>query len=604
MSVVREFFRKLGERLSPFFSRVLSKLKLFFFPPADAPRWQRLLPYGVLGLLTFILLTAGAYGWEYTNSPVFCGETCHTMPPEFAAYQVSPHARVACVDCHIGQGFIATRITRKAGDLKHVIKTVFSSYEYPIFAGDLRPARETCELCHYPAKFSDDSLRQIVHYANDEANTMSSIYLALRTGGGSERQGLGRGIHWHIENEVWFAAADELQQDIPYIRVVNADGTEEVYTALDSPLSEEELAGLEQVRMDCLTCHNRISHNIRPPGEAVDLALSRRQIDSSIPFIRFAAVSVLSGYYPTDAQAHEAIRNLSNYYAENYPDYYAEHADSIEQAVETVLAIYDDSVFRDQQVNWQTHPNNIGHKEWPGCFRCHDGQHVNEAGQAIRLECNLCHSIPEVAIAGVLEPVLPLATGIQPESHFSSHWINLHRFSFDQTCQACHTVTNPGGTDNSSFCSNSACHGTAWEFAALDAPGLSAIIQAEMPEPAATPEPAAMPVAPAGEEAGVPLPEPAATPTPIADPTFTRDVLPLFQAKCTACHSEAIATGGLVLDSYNGTMTGGARGPVILPGDPEDSRLVEVQRGGHFAKLDEAALELVIRWIRNGAPEN
>ena len=135
--------------------RIIQKIKSFFFPPSDSPRWVRLLPYAVLGVLTFILLTGAAYAWEYTNSPPFCGETCHTMPPEFTAYLTSPHARIDCVDCHIGKGFIATRITRKAGDAKHIISLASQDYDFPIRADDLRPARETCELCHFHPKLPD-----------------------------------------------------------------------------------------------------------------------------------------------------------------------------------------------------------------------------------------------------------------------------------------------------------------------------------------------------------------------------------------------------------------------------------------------------------------
>src|SRR5512144_2911386 len=151
--------------------RVKNWLSNFFFPPAGTPTWLKVLPYAVLGVLTILLLTGSAYAWDYTNSPAFCGTTCHTMPPEYTAYQVSPHARIDCVDCHIGKGFIATRITRKAGDLKHVTATLFKNYEFPIRAHELRPARETCELCHFPEKFSDDSLREIHRYQNDRANT-------------------------------------------------------------------------------------------------------------------------------------------------------------------------------------------------------------------------------------------------------------------------------------------------------------------------------------------------------------------------------------------------------------------------------------------------
>src|SRR4030065_739507 len=195
-------------------------LRKFFFPTEGSPLWLRLLPYAVLGVLTLAVLVGGAYAWDYTNSPRFCGSVCHTMPPEYTAYEISPHARGRCVECHIGRGFIATQITRKAGDLRHVIFTITKKYEFPITANDMRPARETCERCHFPGKFSDDSLRVIKSYGTDYYNTPQSIYLILKTGGGSKREGLGKGIHWHIENPIYYLALDEEEQEIPYVRVV------------------------------------------------------------------------------------------------------------------------------------------------------------------------------------------------------------------------------------------------------------------------------------------------------------------------------------------------------------------------------------------------
>lgn len=559
-----------------------SRLARFFFPPADAPLWKRALPYAFLGFVTLLLLTGGTYAWDYTNSPVFCGTSCHTMPPEYASYQISPHARVDCVECHIGRGFVATRISRKAGDIKHVVALAFRTYEYPIRAGELRPARDTCERCHFPAKFSDDSLRRNISFLEDEENTQIATYLAMRTGGGTRREGLGFGIHWHVENEVWFVATDELEQDIPYVRTVGPDGDETVYVALDSELSREELEAMPEQRMDCITCHNRITHSILPPGDAMDRALSTRQISVEIPFIRREGVRVLSESYESVEEAAAAIRELDEFYAEEYPDFYDENEALIDEAIDMLVSIYEDSNFPAQEVSWTTHPNNLGHINSPGCFRCHDGQHASEEDQVIRLECNLCHSIPEVALPGVIEPMLPLATGNQPPSHFSTLWINQHRFAFDQTCQACHTVEDPGGTSNTSFCSNSACHGTAWEYAELDAPGISELLPAE-PEP--TEEPAAE--APAeGDEL-----------------TFEQ-IAPLFEATCLTCHNASVATGGLVLETYNEVMTGGNNGPAILPGDAEDSLLVQRQREGHFGQLSDDDLELVIRWIEGGAPEN
>ena len=195
--------------------RIFRAIKRFFFPPEGSPRWLRILPFAMLGLLTLLVISGSVYGWNYTNSPEFCGSTCHTMPPEYNAYLRSPHARVRCVECHIGRDVVTTQVSRKAGDLRHVVLTVTQNYEFPIYTRAMRPARESCETCHFPEKFSDDSLREVRTYSDDEQNSPESTYLILKTGGGSKREGLGRGIHWHIENEVRYLPTDRLEQEHP-----------------------------------------------------------------------------------------------------------------------------------------------------------------------------------------------------------------------------------------------------------------------------------------------------------------------------------------------------------------------------------------------------
>jgi nitrate/TMAO reductase-like tetraheme cytochrome c subunit len=267
--------------------RLTRALRRFFFPPAGASRWVRLAPYATLGLLTVLVLTAGVYTWDYTNSPEFCGTACHTMPPEYTSYLTSPHARIDCVECHIGRGFIAERVSRKAGDLRHVVLNITRRYEFPIRATSMRPARETCERCHFPEKFSDDSLRAIRRFSQDSPNTPTTTYLVMKTGGGSKRLGLGRGIHWHIENPVYYWPGDEHQQAIPYVRVVDDQGQVTEYVDVESGVDVSAIPADELVQMDCITCHNRITHLVLPPGESVDrlmsLARSRRRSRTSAP---------------------------------------------------------------------------------------------------------------------------------------------------------------------------------------------------------------------------------------------------------------------------------------------------------------------------------
>ena len=562
--------------------KVLSALRRFFFPPQGSPRWLMVLPYAILGVLTILVIIAGAYGWEYTNSPAFCGTTCHTMPPEYAAYQASPHARVSCVECHIGREFIGNQIFRKAGDLQHVISMTFHTYEYPIFANNMRPARESCEKCHNPEKFSDDSFRVITHYLNDPANTTEYTYLILKTGGGAKREGLGRGIHWHIVNKILYYPADSTEQNIPYIRVYNDNGTTTEYVDVSANIDPSKIPESSLKEMDCITCHNRVTHNIPNPSDSMDSSLQRGKIDSTIPYIHEKGVEVLSYSYTSQVEAMAGIAELDNFYKTKYPDYYAGHQDAITTAISVIQNIYNQTVFIDQKVNWTTHQNNVGHINSPGCFRCHDGKHLNSNQQAIRLECNLCHSIPVVASSQDFLTKIEISRGPEPTSHLNPNWINLHHDAFNATCSDCHTTGNPGGTSNTSFCSNSACHGTVFTYAGFNAPKLREILQSQLPPQPPTPTPAPV----------------------VGNPTFDANIAPIFTAKCIVCHNSSNPPKDLDLSSYASVMKGGADGPVIVPGDAANSLLVKIQSSQHFANVTNDQLSLIIQWINTGALEH
>ena len=567
---MRNFFRRIGKTLHN-----------FFFPPTDSKMWIRVLPYAILGVLTLLVLIGAAYGWQYTNSPQFCGTTCHTMPPEYTAYLASPHARVDCVECHIGRGFIATQITRKAGDMRHIFATVFHNYTYPIYATNMRPARETCEKCHNPDKFSDDSLREDLRFQDDIDNTAYSIYISLKTGGGTSRQGLGKGIHWHVENKVLYYATDELQQNIPYIRVYNSDGTYAEYTDLASSFSPANLKESDLKEMDCVTCHNRVTHLVPMPDDQMDAAIARGFIDKTIPSIREKGIEVLSKTYSSQQEGLNGIAGLDNYYQAYYPDFYAANPQTIKSAITYIQKIYTSSVNLDQLSDWFTHPNNIGHMDFAGCFRCHDGKHMDTKQQAIRLECNLCHSVPVVAGPSKFVSDIEISRGPEPETHLNANWIAMHNQVFNPTCSDCHTTTNPGGTDNSSFCSNSACHGIAWKYAGFDAPALRETILSSLP------------------------PTPTPSPLNLSGPlTYDATIGPLFRTRCGSCHGEN-GIQGLNLTTYPGTMQGATDGPVIVPGDANGSLLVQKQSGAqpHFGQLTPEELALVIDWINAGAPE-
>ncbi len=560
--------------------QIWARLKSFFFPPPGAPRAARVLPYTVLGLLTLVALVGGAYGWDYTNSPEFCGTACHTMPPEYTTYLTSPHARIACVECHIGRDFIATQISRKAGDLRHVVYTVFKRYEFPITAEQMRPARDSCERCHFPEKFSDDSLRQIKHYGNDKENIPFTIYLILKTGGGSTRLGLGRGIHWHVENKIYYYPADVEEQIIPYIKVTYDDGSVDEYIDIESGFNPNEIDEEELEEMDCITCHNRITHLVNTPERSLDVALERKLIDSGIPEIRLKGVEVMRASYASNEQALNGIAGLEGYYKTVYPEYYAANTEKIQAAIATIQDIYSQSVHIEQKSDWNSHPNNIGHDDSPGCFRCHGGKHLNDEQEAIRLECNLCHSIPVVVDSYDFVADIEISRGPEPQSHLNPNWIALHRNIFDNTCTNCHSTEDPGGISNTSFCSNSACHGSVWEFAGFDAPALREILQAQLPPP---------------PESGISLEGPL---------TYVDTIGPLMETRCTSCHGTT-AVAGLDLSSYRATMTGSTSGAVVIPGDPGGSLLIQKQTGeqSHFGQFTPDELGIVMQWIQEGAPE-
>jgi hypothetical protein len=561
--------------------KILKGLKHFFFPPAGTPASLRVLPYAILGILSLSVLIGGIVGWDYTNSPGFCGTSCHTMPPQNAAYLVSPHANVYCTECHIGRSFLGIQLTRKTEDVYEVYSYVFHTYTFPIMASRSRPALETCEKCHQPKAFSADSLLQINHFKDDLNNTPFNIYLVMKTGGGAKEQGLGKGIHWHVLSKVEYYSTDPLSQNIPYIRVYNDDGTTTEYVDITANFDPSTIKESDLKVMDCITCHNRVTHDFRLPADSVDTAMGAGLISPTIPEIRKKAVEVLSVPYTSQAEAMSGIVGLKNYYTQYYPDFFAKNSQVISSAITELQTIYDQTVFVDQKVDWTTHPNNLGHINSPGCFRCHDGKHLDSQQQAIRLECNLCHSIPVVATSKDFVSSIEISRGQEPGSHLNPNWISLHNSSIDATCANCHTTADPGGTSNTSFCSNSACHGTNFTYAGFDAPALRVILQPQIP--VSTPAPTLAPVN--------------------GTPTFNANISPIFSAHCIACHSGPGAPAGLDLSTYISTMKGSVNGPVIVPGDSSGSKLVQVQSGQHFANLSVEELALVKQWIDANALE-
>ncbi len=567
--------------------RFFGAMSRFFLPPADKKTFIRILPLVTIALLMIVLFTAATVAWEESNSINFCGLTCHTMPPQYITHYYSAHTNVTCEDCHMGRDRLGVMIQRK---VKYSWQTgsamLLNNYEYPIVAKNMAPAREACENCHKPEVFTTDKLVEIKRFAEDETNTPSSTYLSVKTGGGTSRQGLGFGIHWHIENPVYYFATDESRQNIPYVVVENKDGTQTEYVDVEVDFDPTSVDVSQLRKMDCIDCHNRTAHLVESPNAIVDELMDRGLISQEIPGIKAKAVEVLSREYTSEQQAMESITGVGIQYQQS--GYYLENSILVDNAVQALREAYQRTHFPAQEMNWETHPNNIAHLDSPGCFRCHDGKHITQNNESIRLECNLCHSIPVVSGPNQLTASLELSRGFEPESHKNPNWITLHREIFDTTCQGCHTVEDPGGVSNTSFCSNSACHGATWEFAGFDAPALR-IALADQIEAYSTPPD---------------LPQDNVDFSNITGSVNYEQIVPVLKARCGDCHGQA-EMGGFNLLTYEGLMAGGDRGPAVVAGDPENSLLVQIQESGvkHFGQFDDDELALVVQWIEGGALE-
>src|SRR5271157_1643390 len=359
-------------------------------------------------IVIFSLISAvGSYkAYEFTDSVDFCGQLCHTvMHPEFTAYQASPHARVACVDCHVGSG-ASWYVKSKLSGMRQVYYTAIGTYPRPIPTPvhNLRPAQDTCEQCHWPKKFWGAQLKTFTHFGSDEQNTPRVIRMLIKTGGGDANLGQsGEGIHSHmnINAKVTYFASDEQRQVIPWVRMEDKKGNVTDYLAKDSGLTQAQIDKADKRRMDCIDCHNRPSHIYVPPDLSVDRAIVERSIDATLPFIKQQGVAVLTADYKTSDEAQKAIATkITKFYQDKYQQIASAKADSIKGAVVELQRIYSTTFFPTMKVNWKTHPNNIGHMYYQGCFRCHDDNHVSKEGKVISKDCNSCHTVIEQQESG------------------------------------------------------------------------------------------------------------------------------------------------------------------------------------------------------------
>lgn len=336
-------------------------------------------------------------GVSYMDSTTFCGQTCHTvMQPEFSAYQNSPHSRVECVQCHIGPG-AGWFVKSKLSGLRQVYAVTFKTYSHPIPSPVkyLRPARDTCEQCHWPQRFSGDKFILRTNYKEDEKNTPLTTALIVKIGGHTRDGSVGiHGRHLDDGSRIRYISTDDRRQVIPVVYYTDDTGKTVEYISTDIKVTKEQLAKAEKRVMDCIDCHNRPTHAFELPENAVDLRMSRGIIRTELPFIRKKAVELLKVDYPDRGTAKARIEEgITSFYRTSYPDIYNTKRALVEQSANGVSAIYLRNIFPDMKVTWGVHPNNIGHNDFPGCFRCHDGSHTSADGQTISNDCSACHNL-------------------------------------------------------------------------------------------------------------------------------------------------------------------------------------------------------------------
>ncbi|MBI5807886.1 MAG: NapC/NirT family cytochrome c [Ignavibacteriales bacterium] len=399
-----------------------------------------------VGTAIFLLASSvGSYeAFHFSESVQFCGTLCHSvMSPEYTAYKNSPHARVACVECHVGSGadwYVRSKLSGLYQVYAVTLGTVPRPIETPI--SNLRPARETCEECHWPQKFYSRKLVQTRHYLSDDNNSEWDISLLMKIGAPISALGLQEGIHWHINPNVRieYKSSDKKRETIPWVKYTNLKtGKVTIYKDPSSNLTDEKLSSLETRVVDCMDCHNRPSHNYQPPAIFINNAITIGAIPKELPRIKFAAMEILGKEFSTQTQAEQEIRNyIYSFYKDNYPDIFNNKKELVEKATVGIISEASKNIFPEMKVRWNVYPNNIGHLEFMGCFRCHNDKHKSDDGKLIKKDCNLCHEINAQGFTNKMEyaTINSSLDFKHPGNEVGDKWEKM-------MCVECHTGLNP-----------------------------------------------------------------------------------------------------------------------------------------------------------------
>ena len=451
-----------------FLARLFSPLARIPHPPLRSKRGAFIVLVLIAGFASAATVgSVAAVSW--TETADFCGR-CHTMGPELKAYAMSPHREVACAECHVEPG-IGGWIKAKLNGTRQLLLVLTGAFPTPIPApdhADLPPTSDTCIRCHDPESLvaNGGPVKLILQerFHSDESNSKDSVALVVRPAGlGGDN--LKRGVHWHITEEVDYLSPEPRTQTIDYVAIQESNGeaeeflaSSEVTNSADVQPDIDRLKAEQQPlrRMDCIDCHNRIGHGIPSPDQAIDDSMAAKRIDSSLPYIKREASDRLSIDYASVEDADRALDGLRTFYQARYPLVADAKAGNVNAAIDDLKRIYRLVATPEMRVTGTTYPNNLGHTQSPGCFRCHDGAHykvVNGAlaDEAIPSACATCHTFPQIGSAasgGVL-------IGERPATHDDRLWVFTHKSTAGAldpagtSCGACHTRT---------YCQN--CHDT------------------------------------------------------------------------------------------------------------------------------------------------
>ena len=346
----------------------------------------------VTTIVNLLVVAMASYrGAAYMDSPQFCGQSCHVMHPEYTAYKISAHSHVDCVACHIGSG-AASYFAAKVNGTKQLLEVSFNRYPTPIPSPveNLRPARYICEGCHTPARFVGEKLLVKSNFADDEKNTETQTVVVLHLGGQDSLSHL-TGIHGVHLGHIEYVTTDPTRTAIPWVQKRNADGS---VTEFASSTAAKGVPQGERRVMDCIDCHNRAAHTFQTPEDALNRAMAQGAVSPDLPWVHKEGLELLKGTYASEAEASAQIPlQLAAFYRAQHPEVLTAKAALVKSAADELVTLYSQNVFPYMKVTWGTHPNHIGHMSYPGCFRCHDGDHTAKDGTAITQDCSACHNL-------------------------------------------------------------------------------------------------------------------------------------------------------------------------------------------------------------------